>query len=251
MIKHGGFSDELLSIYHTDEAELAILDAFSWIPIGALIGSAVLCVHGGIGPSIENVRQIADIPRPLASYDTDVVQALLWSDPTTITDGFQFNSRGIGYFYGADALATFLGAHGLRYLLRCHQCVEGGVEFHLNKRMATVFGASNYCGQQPNKSGVMEVKPDGTREVTIFDPLPYIRRASVTFINGERTFKLSARASSRPPMLSSRGRAPLGLPVLVKATAAEAVTARPIPMKPQSRRTGREPSSTSPERRRR
>jgi protein phosphatase len=248
MIKHGGFSDELLSIYHTDEAELAILEAFSWIPIGAMIGSSVLCVHGGIGPSIEKVSQIAEIPRPLASYDDDVVQALLWSDPTMMTDDFQYNSRGVGYFFGADALAKFLGAHGMRFLIRGHECVEGGVEFHLNKRMATVFGASNYCGQQPNKSGVMEVRPGGRREVTIFNPLPYVTRTRATFLNGDGLLKLSARPLPVPALASSRRTAPLRLPGRAAAATPEARMGRPIPSRPQSLRAGREPLSTPPER---
>jgi protein phosphatase len=246
MIRNTGFSDELHAIYHSDEAELAVLDAFAWIPIGAMIGSSVLCVHGGIGPCVEQLSQIANISRPLVSYDDDLVQALLWSDPTAITGGFQSNSRGLGYLFGADALAKFLAAHGLRYLVRGHECVQGGVEFQLNRRMATVFGASNYCGQHSNRSGVMEVRPDGGREVTFFDPLPYVRRAGATFIDGEAIF----RVSSGPTIASARGQPPLRLPPLKKVTAAEAATARTISLKLQSGRRGREPPSAPPNRRR-
>jgi protein phosphatase len=75
MIEQGGFSDELCSIYHVPDAEPWILDAFSWMPIAAVIGKSVLCVHGGIGPEVQSIEQLAAIPRPLLDYDTEVVQS--------------------------------------------------------------------------------------------------------------------------------------------------------------------------------
>jgi protein phosphatase len=185
MIEHGGFSEELLSIYHSADPESWILDAFAWIPIAALLGEAVLCVHGGIGPEVASLDQLAALPRPLCDYNSDLVQSLLWSDPSSFVDTFQYNSRGVGYLYGIASLSSFLASQGLRYMIRGHECVDGGVEMQFERKLFTVFGASRYCGQSTNKSGVMIVRPDGAKETVLFQPIPYMVRAAASFVASE------------------------------------------------------------------
>jgi protein phosphatase len=185
MIEHGGFSEELLTIYHTPEAEPWVLDAFAWMPIAAVIGGAVLCVHGGIGPELQTLSQLAEVQRPLLDYDTALVQGLLWSDPSPAIDTFQPNSRGIGYLYGSASLANFLATQGLKYLVRGHECVENGVEVQLERRLFTVFGASTYSGQGTNKAGIMIVRPDASKEIVVFPPIPYMNRCAASFVQSE------------------------------------------------------------------
>jgi protein phosphatase len=35
------------------------------MPVGALINDAILCVHGGIGSTLSNINDIANIPKPI------------------------------------------------------------------------------------------------------------------------------------------------------------------------------------------
>jgi protein phosphatase len=184
MISHGGFSDELRFIYGGDAAERLVLDAFSWMPIAACIGQSVLCVHGGIGPGLESLAQISGVKRPLRNYeDDDIVESLVWSDPLEVVREFQPSSRGLGYEFGADALAKFLDGIGFSYMVRGHEVADGGVEAKPGARIITVFGASNYCGESGNRAGVLTVHPDGSREVCVFPPMPYIRREAVEFLS--------------------------------------------------------------------
>ncbi|KAF8817710.1 kelch repeat domain containing/Serine/threonine protein phosphatase protein, partial [Cardiosporidium cionae] len=39
--------------------------AFEWLPVAALIEDKILCIHGGIGGSIQSMKDIATIMRPL------------------------------------------------------------------------------------------------------------------------------------------------------------------------------------------
>jgi protein phosphatase len=204
MSNQGGFGAELQNIYGSEKAEEKILSCFSYMPIAALIGPEVLCVHGGICPSLYNLKQLSEIPRPLTTYTDELVQGLLWSDPAEFLQGFQPSSRGVGFFFGPDALAQFLDSHHLKLLVRGHECVDGGIESQLERRMVTVFGASNYCGLKPNKAAVMIVHPDdGRREVAIFQPLKYYKRAQAKFVTSESetVFKLKRGAAmpSKPP----------------------------------------------------
>jgi protein phosphatase len=173
MIDRCGFSDELHSIYGGDAAERLVLEAIAWIPIAACIGRSVLCVHGGIGPDVESLEQIAALNRPLRSYDEDdVVGSLLWSDPTEALREFQPSAR---------AIAQFLDATGFDYLVRGHEVADPGIEVRLEAKVITVFGASNYCGRSANRAGVLTVRPDGARESSLFLPIAYIRRDAVEF----------------------------------------------------------------------
>ena len=69
----------------------AIYDAFSFLPISALVNRKILVVHGGIGGggfSLDDLRH--GVPRPLISVFDDSIPAfirqVLWSDPTTSDD---------------------------------------------------------------------------------------------------------------------------------------------------------------------
>jgi len=62
---------------------------FNWLPLAAHIEGKVLCMHGGIGRSINQIKQIEVLARPLTMEQGGVVlMDLLWSDPTT-NDGVQ------------------------------------------------------------------------------------------------------------------------------------------------------------------
>ena len=51
-----------------------------------------------------------------------------------------------------------------------------------NQRLFTVFGASNYCGREQNKSGVLIIGEGEQREIIVFPPIPMLKRAQVTFV---------------------------------------------------------------------
>ena len=183
MSRQSGFSAELYNLYDKDmSVEDAFMDAFSYIPIGAMIGKNVLCVHGGIGPHVFRVEQLEKIQRPLHTFDDDLVSSLLWSDPSRLGKGFSPSTRGIGYLFGTDELAEFLDSNNLKYLVRGHECVDKGIELQLNNRIFTVFGASNYCGMSPNKSGILIMKQDCSKEAILFPPINQHLKRSVAIV---------------------------------------------------------------------
>lgn len=206
MAHHCGFSAELMSLYSNDAVETAFYKCFSYIPIGALIGTQVLCVHGGIGPSVTKISQLEDIPRPLESYNEEIVMSLLWSDPSRFLNDFEPSTRGLGYFFGADALKKFMEHEKLKLVIRGHECVENGIEMQLERHMMTVFGASNYCGLSPNKSGVAIFNPDATKEIIIFQALQYVKRATVTFLQSESDTVFMLRKPLSTPCINGRSK---------------------------------------------
>ena len=52
---------------------------FDWLPLAALIENKIICMHGGIGRSINHVGQIENLQRPITMEAGSVVlMDLLW-----------------------------------------------------------------------------------------------------------------------------------------------------------------------------
>lgn len=92
---------------------------FDCLPLAALVEEAVLCMHGGIGETLQSLQQILNIPRPLPqpcrSEFAAVMRDLLWSDPTdndTVV-GVHANTRGEETrTFGPDRVQEFLQLNG-------------------------------------------------------------------------------------------------------------------------------------------
>jgi len=182
MIKFCGFSGEISKMYGSSLVEKDIIDAFSYVPLAALIFDEMLCVHGGIGPTFKSISQINNLSRPIHDFNSEPLNSLLWSDPCSFIQQFRTSTRGTGYLYGIQALHMFLMTQNLKVLVRGHECVDDGVSYQLNQQVITVFSASFYCGIDPNKSGVLVVNTDKSTEAIRFPALRYLLRSSASFV---------------------------------------------------------------------
>lgn len=57
------------------------------MPLAALIGHEILCMHGGISPNLRSLDDIRALQRPLLVPDEGIVCDLLWADPDESIDG--------------------------------------------------------------------------------------------------------------------------------------------------------------------
>lgn len=147
-------------------------ECFRYLPIAATIGKRIFCAHGGISPSLNgHLDDLNKLERPLRIGSKGVVTDLLWSDPDPKIDGWAMNSRGISYTYGQDIIEEFLAKHNLDLIVRAHQVVEDGYQFIANRKLVTVFSATNYCGEFDNCGGVMLIDEALTCSFKILRPL--------------------------------------------------------------------------------
>ncbi|OHT10006.1 Ser/Thr protein phosphatase [Tritrichomonas foetus] len=212
MWENSGFNLELTQIYGQEKVDLAIHQfekVFSFLPLAAIVNDTNICLHGGIGPDFTDINSLNSIKRPLNSFDDEPVLSILWSDPNESVTEYIESPRGSGYFFGAEPLKTFLEANNLTLLIRGHQCIDKGCEFGLNEQVVTVFSASFYCGNKPNKAGVLIIKSDNSREVVTFPALRYIMRYDALFLesSSETSLQLVSKPSKPPPspLVSSNG----------------------------------------------
>eukprot|EP01018_Ginkgo_biloba_P039752 Gb_36990 [translate_table: standard] len=132
---------------------------FNWLPLAALIEKKIICMHGGIGRSINFVEQIESLQRPITmDAGSIVLMDLLWSDPTEndSIEGLQPNARGPGLVtFGPDRVLDFCKKNKLQLIIRAHECVMDGFERFAQGHLITLFSATNYCGTANNAGAIL------------------------------------------------------------------------------------------------
>lgn len=172
-----GFGEECASRLHENinspnSVFQAINDAFSYLPIAAIIENKMLCVHGGIGPSVKRIEDFNRIQRPieLSSETTAAEQAILlnalWSDPmeNELETGFKKNNfRNIIssdhiFKFGADIVKQFLNNNKMEVMIRSHEIVQNGIDTFADSRVISISSCTNYCGSVGNLGCVLVIK---------------------------------------------------------------------------------------------
>jgi diadenosine tetraphosphatase ApaH/serine/threonine PP2A family protein phosphatase len=161
-----GFYDEVMSTYQSPDVWEWFNHLFASLPLAAVVGDKIFCVHGGLSPSLTSLDQIRAIPFPVVNYDGNpLVSDLVWSDPHDGLATFADNHRGSGLLFGSSAVETFLTRTNLKLVIRAHQCVLDGFLLFARNMGTTVFSSSNYCGVEHNQCGVVYVRPKNKIEL--------------------------------------------------------------------------------------
>jgi len=183
-----GFAEECsvrLEEDHTDPNSVfnKINDLFDYLPLAASIEDKILCLHGGIGSTLDKVSKIEALKRPLEvvhDVKTDLQQLvvdILWSDPTDTDNHTGLhpnyirdpNNTGNIVKFGPDKVYDFLEKNNLLMILRAHECVMDGFERFAGGTLITVFSATDYCGKHKNAGAVLFVN----RKLEIIPKLIY------------------------------------------------------------------------------
>jgi hypothetical protein len=82
-----------------------------------------------------------------------------------VNKGTVASDRGAGVLFGPDITEHFCAVNGLSLIIRSHECVHEGFQFHHNNRLMTVFSASRYCGRGTNKGAFIIFESDLTHTV--------------------------------------------------------------------------------------
>jgi serine/threonine-protein phosphatase PP1 catalytic subunit len=153
-----GFQDECkkklnISMWH------AFLKVFALLPLGAIVGGKMFCIHGGLSPSLHSLSDISAIRRPVDIPDEGLVADILWSDPDAMVTEWGPNDRGSTISWGLQAVEKFLKSTGMTYIVRAHQMAMGGYDFPFtpNKSVVTIFTASHYAGECHNKAAYLSI----------------------------------------------------------------------------------------------
>lgn len=164
-----GFYDECKRKYNV-KLWRTFVDTFNVLPVAALVGGKILCMHGGLSPDLQKISQIDSIERPSKIPETGIMCDLLWADPEKDLTGWDENDRGISYIFGADVVKEFVKRNNIDLICRAHQVVEDGYEFFADRSLITIFSAPNYNGEFDNSAGMLYVDADMTCSLRILAP---------------------------------------------------------------------------------
>ncbi|CAD5208211.1 unnamed protein product [Bursaphelenchus xylophilus] len=156
-----GFRTELRSRFRLegDTVYVKFNEVFSHMPLAAIVGKKILCMHGGLSPLLKTLDDIRRIQRGKITLEKDSIeQDLLWADPEYGVKGFERNElRGISYYFGADVVKDMCRRLDIDVVIRAHQVVEYGYAFFANRSLVTVFSAARYHPDTPNYGAVAQV----------------------------------------------------------------------------------------------
>jgi diadenosine tetraphosphatase ApaH/serine/threonine PP2A family protein phosphatase len=205
---HGLLAD-VQAQYGSAELFESLNRTFALIPLAARVNGDILCIHGGLGPGLTTLGQIAAVQRPLVAADDVIVESLIWSDPNPGVTLRRSTTRMRGYEFGEGPVTEFLAANKLRLIVRGHEAIADGVKYQLNRKIVTVFSVSNYCGHITGVCGVLRIRP-GMPEVPAYLPtLPYVYRRATESLGDLGTPVTRARQlSCTPPAKADRKSGP-------------------------------------------
>jgi hypothetical protein len=136
--------------------------------------------------------------------DSELLQELMWSDPSDGAPGFQPSVRGLSpgcVAFGPDIVQQFCERNGIDHIVRGHEYKMKGWEFFADGRLITIFSATNYCGMVHNDGAILHVIDMGTNW-----------RILPKFIDEDQSAHSSSPGSSRWAVDASRPPTPVKEP---------------------------------------
>jgi serine/threonine-protein phosphatase 4 catalytic subunit len=163
-----GFYDECVRKYGSASVWRYCTEVFDYLALTAVVDGKVLCVHGGLSPSISDLDQVRLIDRKQEVPHEGSMCDLLWSDPDD-TLGWALSPRGAGWLFGPDVAKAFNHRNNINFIARAHQLVLEGYKEMFDGGVVTVWSAPNYCYRCGNVASILEINEKGDRNYKIFD----------------------------------------------------------------------------------
>lgn len=151
-------------------------DVFDYLPLGAVIGQSILCIHGGLSPSVQTLDEVRLIDRKKETPHQGPMCDLMWSDPEESITGWHTSPRGAGFLFGGDVVEAFLHRNSLAFIARAHQLVQEGYREMFDGKLVTVWSAPNYCYRCGNAAAVLQIDAQMEKEFVVFGAAPLDQR---------------------------------------------------------------------------
>lgn len=170
-----GFEEECTKKYGKKVYQ-EMIETFYYLPMCAIVGKKIFCVHGGISPKLQLLKSVKNLKKvkefPMEHLFTDMV----WSDPNLEADSFKMSHRGSGFLFGPTAIDHFMTMNGIDLLVRSHEACNDGIHWpyaddeDYAESCVTIFSSSDYCGRG-NDCAVMVISHKLEVSIELFHPI--------------------------------------------------------------------------------
>ena len=165
-INRGGFYYECRKFFNV-RLWKRFQHVFDCMPLAALVGGRIFCVHSGLSPCLHNLDVIRNIVRPMQVGDSGVEVDLLNSCPDKDICGWQSFALSICDDFGPDVVEKACRVFGWDLIVRSHSVVEQGYEYFGDKQqLLTIVSAAIL--DFDNNSAMLYI--DGSMQTKIIQP---------------------------------------------------------------------------------
>ena len=144
-----------------------INQVFNYLPFGVLVDNNILCIHGGIGSSINLLDDISNISRPTQVFQKPEniqqlnVLDLLYSEyddeeEPDETNLYRVNTlrdkknKGFIVKYGKKRLEEFIERNNINLIIASHKFVKEGFCTYCDDKLLNIFSCTNYMDKGNN-----------------------------------------------------------------------------------------------------
>ncbi|CAD6188172.1 unnamed protein product [Caenorhabditis auriculariae] len=169
--KKYGFYDECLNHIPNGEEIWALFQrCFNQLPIAALVATKILCMHGGLSPSLTTLDILRDHPKPIRNPFRGLVNDMLWADPDLAVHEWKTSSRGSGFAFGTNVIDEVCHRLGIELIIRAHQMCFDGYWVVPSHKLITIFSAPLYCNLYKNAACVLKIDDKLEVQIAAFVP---------------------------------------------------------------------------------
>lgn len=119
------------------------IEVFTFMPIGAIVGGEVFCVHSGISPSASTIDEIQNTNRVEQNYLEGIACDLCCCCPDDRT-GWGLSLGRTSFTFGPDISKEFNEANGLKLIGRSYQLVMEGYLWMHERNVISVYSCPNF-----------------------------------------------------------------------------------------------------------
>jgi len=172
-----GFYEEIVNAYGHAGLWKKSNEIFDLLPIAAIAGDRIFCVHGGLSPSIKLLETIPLYERNQELPNKGPLTDLCWSDPDDKVSSWTANNRGAGFMFGQQQTNEFCRNNNIDLIARAHQLAQKGYEYFFNEeQIVTVWSAPNYLYRSGNAASVLRIDENLRKDFIMFDAVPNDQR---------------------------------------------------------------------------
>ena len=159
-VTHGGISDitDLTKINKIKRNKVSGVATFVLLDFGAVFLFQYVSILSPIFliPDYTDQCQVQALDSDLLLEWRQILD-LVWSDPKQ-SNGCEPNTyRGGGCYWGPDVTNEVLEKHRWSLLIRSHECKEEGFDYCHEKKVLTIFSASNYYAVGSNRGAYVKI----------------------------------------------------------------------------------------------